>query len=103
MGTDRSIKLLSETNAGLKKFRLRMTDNMTGDSLDYLGLNCKNLNYIDLAINEHVTESSIKNLLHLKNIKSFSLSEVNRYGPPGISEGGIRRILPLLTKVEEFL
>ena len=102
--TDRSIKLLSETNGGLKKFQLRM-DNLTGNSLDYLGLHCKNLNSVDLNINENITESSIKNLLHLKNIKTFRLWEEDRnvfHWPPGISEGGMKRILPLLRDVEDF-
>ena len=102
--TDKSIKLLSETNVGLENVYLRMY-NLTGYSLDYLGLHCKNLNSIDLNINENITEASIKNLLHLKNIKSFSLWEEDRnviHLPPGISEGGLRQIFPLLKDIEKF-
>ena len=109
--TDRSIKLLSSTNTGLESIYLR-THNLTGDSLDDLGLHCKNLNSIDLNINENITESSIKNLLRSKNIKSFRVWGedgdvlVGRSGTghiwDQIPEEGMRRILPLLKDVEEF-
>ena len=97
--TDRSIKLISKTNVGLKNICFWWMDNLTGDGLDYLGLYCKNLNSIDLRMNENITESSLKNLLHSKNIKTFSLGPLP---PTGISEDGFKGIVPLLKNVEEF-
>ena len=104
--TDRSIKFLCETNSNLKEIKLCM-ENLTGKGLDYLGLYCKKLHSIEMIINENVTESSMKNLLYLKNIKKLDLweeleSDNPDYVPPGISEEGFKRVLPLVKNVEEF-
>ena len=104
--TDRSIKLLCETNANLKDIKLHM-DNLTEKGLNYLGLCCKKLHSFEMVITENVTESSIKNLLHLKNMKKFVLCEEYEsdnpsYVPPSISEEGFKRVLPLVKNVEEF-
>ena len=98
--TDSSIKLLSETNPGLTDISLCM-ENLTGKGLDSLGLYCKNLDSIEIHLNENITESSIKTLLHLKKIKKLKLTERNVLHP-GISEEGLKRIFPIIENIENL-
>ena len=104
--TDKSIIVLSETNVNLQEIYLRM-HNLKGAGLDYLGIFCKNLDSVDIRLNENSTESSIKTLLHLKKIKKLCFqmefsSDDPDYLPPSISEEGFKRILPTIKHVEDF-